>query len=276
MLDAAHSPAPSRSGNLPVTDDPRFSWSGYLRQWQAIFTFYGVGLSFTLRHLLAPTIRDAGQMAAHTQTSRIELARACREYFSRLQEWGIMRLDDRDLLPFAQAKGQIFAANHPTLFDAFLLLGRIPNLNCVMRASLLRDPCLRGGALRCGFIPNDGGADFVRQAVAKLAAGENLLIFPEGTRTVPPAPLNSFKSGLALVAKKSGTPIQTCFLEVDQPVLGKKQPLGRLVRYPVTFRVRTGEILDGQVGEKTEDFTRRLHEYFLHKLQERVNPVEDA
>jgi 1-acyl-sn-glycerol-3-phosphate acyltransferase len=279
MMEASSTPSKTHSSppsaSLVGGVEQRFTWVGYLRQWQAILQFYGLGMSFTIRHALASVGRRAPG-ADLIRKNREELAATCRRYFFRLQEWGIMTLDDRALRQFAPAKGVLFAANHPGLFDAFILLAGIPDLNCVMRASLLRDPCLRGGALGCGFIPNDRGVEFVRQAVERLEAGENLLIFPEGTRTMPPALLNPFKGGLALVAKKSGRPVQTLFLEVDQPVLGKRQPLGVRPRYPVNFQVRVGDVLRPASGEKPAAFSQRLHEYFAAGLSSAGNRAHAA
>jgi hypothetical protein len=93
---------------------------------------------------------------------------------------------------------------------------------------------------------------------------------------MPPALLNPFKGGLALVAKKSGRPVQTLFLEVDQPVLGKRQPLGVRPRYPVNFQVRVGDVLRPASGEKPAAFSQRLHEYFAAGLSSAGNRAHAA
>ena len=54
----------------------------------------------------------------------------------------------------------------------------------------------------------------------KLEGGENLLIFPEGTRTSALA-INPFKNGFALIAKKTGASIQTVFIEREGRYLSK-------------------------------------------------------
>ena len=54
-----------------------------------------------------------------------------------------------------------------------------------------------------------------------MRAGDNLLIFPEGTRTVQ-TPVNPFKMGFALMATLADAPIQTVFVEMSYLYLGKR------------------------------------------------------
>ena len=104
-------------------------------------------------------------------------------------------------------RATVLAPNHPSLIDAVILLSIVSNTVCIMRADLIESPFLGGAARLAGFVPNDKGPALVRHGIEKIRAGENLLIFPEGTRTEAQA-INSFKHGFALMAKKTGAPIQ--------------------------------------------------------------------
>src|SRR5882757_9273121 len=106
------------------------------------------------------------------------------------------------------------------MLDAVVLLSVVPNTVCIVRAALIDNLCLGGAAKLSGFVANDGGPVLIRQGVEKIERGENLLIFPEGTRTHPGA-LNSFKKGFALIAAKTGAPIQTIFIEREAEYLAK-------------------------------------------------------
>jgi 1-acyl-sn-glycerol-3-phosphate acyltransferase len=84
-------------------------------------------------------------------------------------------------------------SKHPSLIDAVILLSVVPNTVCIMRAKLIES--VPGGARAPrGFVPNDKGPALIRQGI-ESSAGENLLIFPEGTRTANQA-INPFKHGL--------------------------------------------------------------------------------
>ena len=86
---------------------------------------------------------------------------------------------------------------------------------------------------------NDAPLPLVRRAGAALREGANLLIFPEGTRTVRP-PVGPFKGGFALMARNAGAPIQAVFIEADTPYLRKGWPLFRKPPLPLAYRARLG------------------------------------
>jgi 1-acyl-sn-glycerol-3-phosphate acyltransferase len=84
--------------------------------------------------------------------------------------------------------------------------------------------------------------------VACLRAGNQLLMFPEGTRTRKKSSCR-FKGGYALIAKTAGVPVQTVFIETNSKFLGKGWPLYRKPAFPLIYRVRLGQRfeVDGEV-----------------------------
>ena len=50
-----------------------------------------------------------------------------------------------------------------------------------------------------------------------------------------------FKGGFALIAKRAGVPIQTVFIETDNPFLSKGWPLLKKPTFPLVYRVRLGQ-----------------------------------
>jgi 1-acyl-sn-glycerol-3-phosphate acyltransferase len=198
--------------------------------------------------------------------AREELALCFHAYFSHLERGGGLILDLGDLEKLRGEKGLLLAANHPCLFDAMVILSALPQTACVMRASLMRNPALRGGVVNGGFIPIDRGADFIRLAIEKIRLGECVLIFPEGTRTDPGKILNDFKGGTALVSIKSGAPVQMLTIEYTGTQLRKGVPLWQMGKYPVLLRVRLGPRLEPRRDERPQAFTERLHGEFLKVL----------
>jgi 1-acyl-sn-glycerol-3-phosphate acyltransferase len=120
-----------------------------------------------------------------------------------------------------------------------MVLSRLPDVACVMKADLIDNPIYGASARLAGYIRNDEFIGGVTQAVEDLRAGSQLLLFPEGTRTTR-APINRLKGGAALVSKRSGVPIQTVLIETTSPFLSKGWPLHRIPSMPVCYRVRLG------------------------------------
>ena len=173
---------------------------------------------------------------------------------------------------FGSFAGTLLAPNHPSLIDAVILLSIVPRTVCIMRASLIESPFLGGAARLAGFVPNDKGSALIRQGVTKLEAGENLLIFPEGTRTGTQA-INPFKNGFALIAKKTGASIQTVFIEREGRYLSKGVSLFAPSQIPIRLRLHLGQVVHAGPGETAQQLSARLELYFREHLE---NTGEDV
>ncbi|MDR2689928.1 MAG: 1-acyl-sn-glycerol-3-phosphate acyltransferase [Azoarcus sp.] len=152
---------------------------------------------------------------------------------------GAFRFDIGDIDELANAGPLIIAPNHPCLLDAVMVIGRLPNIACVMKASLLKNLFLGGGARFARYIANDRPLHMVHAACAALAEGGQVLLFPEGTRTVS-YPVNTILPSVALIAKKARVPVQTLVIETDSAYLSKGWPLFRRPPMPIHFRIRLG------------------------------------
>ncbi len=104
--------------------------------------------------------------------------------------------------------GTVYIANHPTLVDATFLLARLPDAICIFKPALLRNPAVGPAAILAGYVGGVPGVDLVREVAGRIAEGQSLLVFPEGTRTEPGAKLNPLKPGFALIASRARAPVQ--------------------------------------------------------------------
>jgi len=189
------------------------------------------GVAALLCHLLP---KDRGRLVGRRITSY-----GFRCYLWLLALTGTFRFDLRALDALREAGPLIIAPNHPSLLDAVMVLSRLPDVTCVMKADLIDNPIYGASARLAGYIRNDEFIGGVRQAVEDLGAGSQLLLFPEGTRTTR-QPVNRLKGGADLVSKRSGVPIQTVLIETTSPFLSKGWPLHRIPSMPVCYRVRLG------------------------------------
>ncbi len=163
-------------------------------------------------------------------------------------------------------RGTIFAPNHISLIDATHFLARMPRLTCLMKSSILSNPFMGISSALSGYLPNDRGTEFIRQGRDALLAGENLLIFPEGTRTIEP-PINPFKKGFALIATMAEAPVQTVFIEMPVLYLGKRWRLLQSARLPIPITIRLGKSFPPRAGRSAKALGAEVEEYFRASLE---------
>ena len=166
----------------------------------------------------------------------------------------------------------IRAANHPSLLDAVLITSRLPNAVCLMKSSLMDNPLFGAGARLARYVRNDNLLSAVLSCRRELHQGAQLVIFPEGTRTLgyPANPLNPLSRSTALIATRAGVPVQTVIIEFSSPYLGKGWPLWRKPTLPLTCRVRLGRRFDPP--RDAHAFTTELEAYFRAELTPAPSP----
>jgi 1-acyl-sn-glycerol-3-phosphate acyltransferase len=157
----------------------------------------------------------------------------------------------------------IIAPNHPSLLDAVMMLSRLPDVACILKASLMDNILFGAGSRLARYIRNDTPRNMIRESVGDLRRGSQLLLFPEGTRTTR-SPVNAFKGGIALIARHAQVPIQTVFIETDSPFLGKTWPLFRRAAMPISYRMRLGKRFDPPTD--IHSFMTELENYYADEL----------
>jgi len=214
-------------------------------------------LSVPLYHVLPKTWADPLGRWAITTIFRL--------YLGALSMIGACRFDLSALDALRIEGPLIIAPNHPCLLDAVMLISRLPNITCIMKADLVDNVFLGAGSRLAGYIRNDAQLSMIRQSVAELKNGSHLLVFPEGTRTTR-WPVNACKGTTALIASRARVPIQTVFIETDSAFLGKGWPLFRRPTMPITYRIRLGRRFEPP--DKAGVFTEELERYFIDALRD--------
>jgi 1-acyl-sn-glycerol-3-phosphate acyltransferase len=139
-----------------------------------------------------------------------------------------------------RGRGLVLVANHPGLTDITYLLARLPEAVCIFKPAIRRNPVLGAAARSAGYLANDGGIDLIRAASATVAAGNTLVIFPEGTRTRDGL-LNPLKPGFALIAQRAHAPIQTVRITYGSELLVKNRAWWKLPRLPAPVTLTLGK-----------------------------------
>ena len=159
----------------------------------------------------------------------------------------------------------IFAANHQSQFDIFVLQGYLDfDFRWLAKLELFQVP-LFGRAMRlAGYIPVDRShsrkaIQSLDEAAVRIADGTSVIIFPEGTRS-PDGRLQPFKAGAMVLAIKAGVPV------VPVAILGTGQilPKGSLLARSGKVEIRVGEPI------ATADYTLRQKHELAELLQSRV------
>jgi 1-acyl-sn-glycerol-3-phosphate acyltransferase len=189
-----------------------------------------------------------------------------RWFIGVMRATGVLRVDLRALDELRHDAGIVIAPNHPTMLDAVLIISRLPRVVCITKASLWDSWTLGGGIRLASYMPNDAPLPMIRRAAEAIRSGSQLLIFPEGSRTVQP-PVDRLHRSFALMAKAAGAPVQTVLIEADSPYLRKGWPLFRRPVLPLVFRVRLGERF--VVGADAEASVDRVERHFRAELPPR-------
>jgi 1-acyl-sn-glycerol-3-phosphate acyltransferase len=207
------------------------------------FVHYGglvlFGLFFFVWSATATVLRPLFSRRRGSRLGQYTLMWMFRGYLGVLKASGIVKFDLGALDALRGEGALIIAPNHPSLLDAVLVVSRLPQVVCIMKSEICDNPILGGGARLSGYIRDDAPRVMIRAAAAAVRAGDQLLMFPEGTRTGQDNRYH-FKGGFALIAKSSGVPVQTVFIETNSPFLGKGWPLWRKPEFPLIYRARLG------------------------------------
>lgn len=160
----------------------------------------------------------------------------------------------------------IIAANHPSLLDAVLIVSRLPNAVCVMKAALM-DNIFFGAATRlAGYIRNNAPLAMILNSREALKDGAHLVIFPEGTRTEN-FPLDTCTASTGLIASRTGITVQTLLIEFSSPYMGKTRRY-RPPELPLHCRIRLGRRFEP--SSDVSAFTAELEAYFRAELSQKI------
>jgi 1-acyl-sn-glycerol-3-phosphate acyltransferase len=237
------------------------------------FSMFGVG-GLVLRLIVFPLLN----LFVWQPRKRIVLARgviraAFRAFVWLMQTLGVLRYEivggER-----LQRGGLLVLANHPTLIDTVFLMAFIRRADCIVKGRLWNNPFTRGPVQAAGYINNDAGLDLVNDCIASLRSGNNLIIFPEGTRTSQDGAI-SLKRGAANIAVRGSRDVTPVIIHCEPATLGKGEKWWRVPSRRVRFRIEVRDdiaisrFIEDGVGEAiaARRLTDFLQDYFTEKVQ---------
>lgn len=153
-----------------------------------------------------------------------------------------MTLDLSELDVLKTAKGLILAPNHPSMIDVVLIMAKLENCSCIAKNSLMSNPLLGMSARANQYIASKNINCMIHEAEERLSQGENILIFPESTRTdfSDNRAFGKVKGSAVLISKRAQAPLQLLYIHTNSRFLGKDWPLLKRPNFPIEYRVQVG------------------------------------
>ena len=170
--------------------------------------------------------------------------------------------------------GLLILANHPSLIDVVMLMSLVHRPDCIVKAALWRNPFTWGPVSLTGFISNASGPELVEAGIASVRNGNNLIIFPEGTRTVP-GQLSVFQRGAANIACRGDLAITPVIITCSETFLTKGQPWYKVPPHKPIFELTVLDDLppasqitgSDEPARQARRLTEHLENYFYTEVE---------
>ncbi len=235
----------------------------------ATFGLGGLVMSVTLFPLAALISRDAASQKRRTQAL---MHHSWRLFIWFMKSMGILTWELHGGERLRQP-GRLIVANHPSLLDVVFLISFIPEVDCVVKPAIFTNRFTRYPARWAGYIAEHAAEQLIADCAASLASGHSLLIFPEGTRTVPGRPIR-MRRGAAQMALASRAEILPVTIHVSPPTLTKGEPWYHVPERAFHVAVHVGEpirvdpYLNQPPALAARHLTRDLEAHFTNALRQ--------
>lgn len=187
------------------------------------YVFFGLGSIF-LAIFVFPWIRVAEHNKHKFQIKARAFVSASFRFFvnfMRITRVISLKVDDKNA--WRNIHGKIIIANHPSMLDFVFIMSLVPNANCIVRGGLTKT-VLAGVIKQCYIVNSLDFNELCGLCKQTLDEGNNVIIFPEGTRT-PRHGKNPYKKGAARIAYYAKAGIQPVLVGGnDKYGLGKHDP----------------------------------------------------
>lgn len=241
------------------------------------YTLFGIGVFFPVIYMLCLSLLPIKKPTKQKKL-RKSIQLLCRFYINFMSFVGLMDYQYKhECHPLKdKLKGHLVISNHSMLIDALFILAYVDNLCCVVKHQLTINPFTRLVVSFAGYISNHS-EDFINQATEKLAAGENVLIFPEGTRNTYNTELE-FKRGAANIAVISQCPILPILLVSNPRTLQRGEkwyqlpPNKSTVHFHINRPLSLNDCVDTSKPRTLQ--YRRLTEFWREYYLSEINSID--
>jgi len=220
------------------------------------FTVFGIGgivLTITVFPVINLLVRDRRR---RTELAQRTVHQVFKVFRGLMVTMGVIDFEAVGVESLRNDRGVLVVANHPTLLDVVLLMSLMDRAQCVVKHQIWSNPFMRGAVTATDYIRNDDDPEkLITDCSRSLADGNNLIIFPEGSRTIPGRP-RQFQRGFASVAVQSKARIRLVTITCVPPMLLKGEKWYQIPPRRPRFRVEVHELVD--TDDLCEDSPRSI------------------
>ena len=179
---------------------------------------------------------------------------------------GILTYEISGAETLLDSTGSLIIANHPTLLDVVFIVSLLPKTQCVVKKAAWSNPFLAGVMWATGYVQHEDPICLIEDCVRCLEEGNNLLIFPEATRTVPGQPMK-LRRGAASIIVESQRLFTPVIITCEPSTLTKGQKWFDIPHRKMHYSITVGEKFNPQPliakGENLSKSNRRINETIL-------------
>lgn len=194
---------------------------------------------------------------------------AFRFFIWMMKSLGVLSYEIAGREKLAHPGANLILANHPSLIDIVFIVSLLPQALCVVKKAAWSNPFMAGIMWATGYIPNDEPNVLIDDCVRCLLHGRRLVVFPEGTRTVPGFPMK-LKRGAATIIVQSGQPFIPINISCTPTTLTKAERWYQIPASKPHFRVQVNDSVDVSAdlteGERLSKANRRVSRVLHHVL----------
>lgn len=227
------------------------SWNGFAEKANYIRRFFGTALGFALFGFggLAICVAIFPIIILCSKTKEISRDRVRTVirwtfflFFKMLEVLGVIKVKAHNLESLNSIKGHLVICNHPSLIDVVIIMAHVKNIQCIVKKELWSNLFIGGVVRAAGYIRNDIAPElFLEECKRQLNSGENIIIFPEGTRSKPGQPITMLR-GLGNLALEASVNIQALTLDCTQIFLNKGQKWYKIPPKRAAFDLKVGKV----------------------------------
>jgi 1-acyl-sn-glycerol-3-phosphate acyltransferase len=146
----------------------------------------------------------------------------------------------------------------------------LPNCDCIVKEGILKNPFMRGVAKAADYLVNSQAETMIETCRQRLDEGGVILIFPEGTRSVPGQSVK-LQRGAAHIAVRCRRDIRIVRIQCSQGFLYKNTKWYKIPPKKPFFTVEVKnkiQVEEFSIGSETSTaiFARRLTGYLTEAL----------
>lgn len=215
-------------------------------------------------------IRDRDTYA---QTIRQLISRSFRLFLGFMWVVGVLRWRVSGHEHWHRERPYLVVANHPSLIDIVFLIGYFQGADCVIKGGATRNPAWGLLVRAADYVSNESPELLLDECLRRLRAGRTVVLFPEGTRTVPGRPLQ-FGTGAGAIAVRSGCECLPVVISCNPPTLYKGLPWYRVPHTRPEFVLRVypslaaRKVTDATASQRhaAREFAREMEDFFARQL----------